>query len=93
MSWSVGAIGKAPAVAVKLKADLDAMTCSEPENSVKDGAGVALIAALAAQSPTAVVKASASGSQSQTYDKDGTTVLLVNNTLSISVEPVWGFVE
>jgi hypothetical protein len=83
MSWSVAAIGKAAAVAAKIEQDFAGMgKCAEPEETVKQSARATLAASLAAQDPTAVVKVSASGSQSTDY-----TTKSVRNQMSISIEP------
>jgi hypothetical protein len=91
MSWSVGAVGRTPAVADDLVRQLNQYKCSEPEESVKQAAGATLAAALAAQEPGTVVKVLASGSQSQYQGKDGSPVY--KNQLSLSVEPLYNFIE
>lgn len=89
MSWSVQAVGKAPAVALKIESDFTAMSkCMEPEEGVKQAVRAAISVALAAQDPKTAVKVSASGSQSTNYP-DNT----FRNQLSVSVEPMYGFVE
>ena len=64
MSWSVSEIGKAPAVAAKIAADINQYKCIDPEEGVKQAVGSALAAALAAQDPNSIVKVTASGHQS-----------------------------
>ena len=93
MSWSVNAIGKPPAVAAKIAADLNQYKCIEPEETVKQAVGAAIAAALAAQSPIGVVRVVGGGNQYTEYGPDGKTVLSIRNTLDIKVEPLYGFVE
>ena len=92
MSWSVQAVGKPAAVATKVQADLSVFRCTEPEETVKQAACTALVAAINAQAPNTVIKVSASGSQSNLYGPDG-KVAGVQNNLQMSVEPIYGFVE
>lgn len=87
MSWSVSAVGKAAAVAAKIAQEINAYKCAEPEEGVKQAAGVVLAAALAAQDPAGVVQVAASGSQSQ----QGTPPVFTNS-LAITVTPIYGFV-
>jgi hypothetical protein len=85
MSWSVSAVGKAPAIAAALEEQFSKATCMEPEEGVRQSARATIAAALAAQDPGTVVKVVASGSQS-TYAK-------LSNVMSIAIEPQYGFVE
>jgi hypothetical protein len=85
MSWSVSAIGKPAAVASKVAADLSSYKCVEPEETIKQTAGQALIAAINAQDPDSVIQVTASG-QSGTAPK-------LNNTLNVSITPIYGFIE
>jgi hypothetical protein len=90
MSWSVGAIGKASAVATEIaKQFTNGSKCAEPEESIRQAAASLIATSLGAQTdPSKAVKVQASGSQSEDY-----TTKLVSNSLSISIEPVYGFVE
>lgn len=89
MSWSVVAHGRAGAVRKEIARQFaSGSKCTEPEETVRQAAIAIMDAALAAQQPTAVVKASASGSQSGDYSKQ-----LFNNQLNITVEPQYGFLE
>ena len=92
MSWSVSAIGKPAAVAVKVQADLNAYKCIDPEEGVKQAASAAIVAALAAQAEASCVRVEASGHQSDVYGP-GAVKTGVQNTLRIVVEPIYGFVE
>ena len=87
MSWSTSAFGKPSAVSAKITADLTQYKCTEPEESVKQSALVAIQAALSAQSPTSCVRVEASGSQS------GNAQSGFLNTLNIKIDPLYGFVE
>jgi hypothetical protein len=89
MSWYVSSIGKVPAVRAAVAKAFGSTSCSEPEESVRLAAQQVLVAALAAQDDSAVVKVEASGSQtSVTYPTP-----YVTNYLKITVEPQYGFVE
>ncbi len=91
MSWTISAIGKSDALAVKLAADFAAITyLTGPEVGVKDAAAVVVAAALNGQVPATAVKVSASGSQSAFTVKDGPTSY--TNSLKIEIEPIYGFV-
>lgn len=86
MSWSVSAIGKPTAVAAKVRNDLGRIKCVDPEENVKNHACALLESALGAQKAASCVKVEASGHQSG----DGENA---QNTLTIKVEPIYGFVE
>ncbi len=90
MSWGVAATGKAPAVRTKLADDFSKITCSEPEQTVMKSAAAAIDAALAAQDLVTVVEVSASGSQRY---KDYTAKTGVTNRLSVSIKPLYRFIE
>ena len=92
MSWGVNAIGKSLAVAAKVAAEFAQHPCIEPEEGVRQAAAVAIAAALAAQDPNTAVKVEAGGHQSPIYDATG-KMIGIQNTLSVKVEPVYGFVE
>lgn len=93
MSWSVNAIGRAPAVAAKLEKDFTGMkgNCQEPEETIKNKAADIIATALAGQKPETIVKVNAYGSQSTSYD--GSKYSPVSNALNITVEPQYGFLE
>lgn len=90
MSWSVFAIGKAPAVRASIAEQFTRYKCSEPEETVKKAVAASIDAALEAQDPATVVKVAASGSQNfKNYEtKSG-----VSNQCTISIDPMHGFVE
>lgn len=92
MSWSVNATGRAPAVAASIEQQFSGYKCSEPEETVRQQARATIAAALAAQSPDRAVKVAAHGSQSVTGHADGAADTITNN-LSITVEPIHGFLE
>jgi hypothetical protein len=87
MSWSVGAIGKAAAVRTSIAKQFEGTKCVEPEETVRKAAAALIDAALGAQSSATAVKVLASGSQSSSSTSG------VSNSLMISVEPQYGFVE
>ena len=94
MSWSLNAVGKASAVAKKLANDAASIQCSEPEETIKNGVAAIIATALAAYPETYAVSVSASGSQSSGYSADKPSVALGRvNTLTVSISPMYGFVE
>ncbi len=93
MSWSVQAVGKPSRVAEVIEnAFSQGSVCAEPEESVRQAARATIAAAVAAQRPDVPVRVSASGSMSQTH-KDGKWGPPVTSNLTISVEPLHGYVE
>lgn len=91
MSWSVSAIGKAPAVRSSIADQFSKSSpCLEPEESLRQAAAATIDKALEAQDPNLAVKVIASGSQGF---KDYTARTGVYNTLGITIEPLHGFVE
>ncbi len=93
MSWSVAGIGKAPAVAAKLEKDFsNSGPCAEPEETVRQAARIVIASALAGQDPSVAVKVTASGTMSNSAEWPS-TVAKIKNTLSITVETQYGFVE
>ena len=91
MSWSVQAIGSARAVEKEITKQFEnGSKCAEPEETVRQAAKATVLAALAGQSDNKAVKVMASGSQSR-YEKDG--VIDMSNSLSITIEPIWYFVQ
>src|ERR1700758_5741504 len=90
MSWSIGAVGKAPAVAAKIAADIARIKCTEPEETIKNTVGDALARALAVMPPNMAVRVDAAGSQ---YAPDSTKPTEFQNSLSVKLEPLYGFVE
>lgn len=93
MSWSVSAIGKPAAVAAKVEADLSSYKCADPEEGVKQAACAAILAGLKAQAANSVVRVAASGHQQPVYGKDAQQTGEFQNTLNVTVEPIYGFVE
>lgn len=89
MSWSVSAVGRAAAIAPKLADQFTRNKCSEPEETIKNSVAAALALALAAFPPNFTVKVSAAGSQSipDAAQPERT------NQLSVTLEPIWGFVD
>ena len=87
MSWSIQASGKAKPVAAKLAKDLAQIKCSEPEETIKNKVGEIIAAALGSFSDKIPVTIKASGSQSTDNN------LVVSNSLNVSIEPQWNFLE
>jgi hypothetical protein len=92
MSWSVSAIGKAPAVARSIADQItNGSKCLEPEESVRQAAAALIKAALVAQDTAGVVvQVIASGSMGY---KDWTAKTGVYNSLNIQIVPQHGFIE
>jgi hypothetical protein len=89
MSWSVSAVGRASAVASKLAGDFANSKCSEPEETIKNTVASAVASALSAFPPNTPVRVAASGSQSQPDHAKPEKV----NQLTVSIEPLWNFLE
>jgi hypothetical protein len=87
MSWSISKIGFAGVVAAKVAEDVRRIKCAEPEESIKNSVGAALVAALEAYPGDFAVRVEATGSQSTSME--GFTV----NNLSVKIEPLYGFVK
>jgi hypothetical protein len=92
MSWSVSVIGKSQAVKAALAEQFGKINCSEPEQTIKNDTATAIARALSHFPADMVVKVSASGSQSDALHYGGKPGEFVN-TLSMQIEPQWGFVE
>jgi len=97
MSWSVSAIGRAPAVAASIEKQFQSQAqypCQEPEESIKQSSRQVLAQALAAQKPEMVVRVNAAGSMSSTNDSfDPKRAVVISNSLSVAVEVLYGFIE
>jgi FlaG/FlaF family flagellin (archaellin) len=90
MSWGIGYVGKAPAVRTQCATEFANNPCAEPEETVRQAAAAVIDAALASQDASNVVRVAASGSQSFKNYTDQTGV---TNSLSITIEPLYGFLE
>ena len=93
MSWSVGATGKAPAVAKSLESQFKSMEhypCPEPEETAKQFVRQAFAVLLAGHSrDNTAVKAYASGSQVYTTAGEPRDVpKQVSNSLSVTLETI-----
>ncbi len=93
MSWSVSAIGKADAVALKVSEEFAKIDgyLKEPEKGVALTVAASIAAALAAQAPGTVVNVQASGSQNVVSSPPEGDI--VRNRFSASVEVLYGFIE
>jgi hypothetical protein len=87
MSWSFYAVGKPAAVLAKARTDFSRITCSEPEETIKGKVLNILEASLLAMPESSAVSIKAMGSQVAGSDGKAT------NNLSVSIEPMFGFVE
>jgi hypothetical protein len=88
MSWSVSAFGRASGVRESIaKQFAQGSKCMEPEETMRQAAAALLDSSLEAQDPSKVVEATASGSMSTDNGK------VVSNSLSIKIDPKWGFIE
>lgn len=92
MSWSVSALGKAPAVAASIADQFSKSSpCVEPEESVRQAAAVLIATSLKAQGTSTAIKVTAAGSQSHVdYSKPEKGV---QNFVNMQIEPQYGFVE
>lgn len=90
MSWSIFTIGRAGALRAKVAADLANIKCSEPEETIKNTVAATLDLALAAFPPNYALRIDAAGSQhAPDHSKPDERV----NSLSVKLEPIYGFVE
>jgi len=91
MSWSIGGVGKASAVADKIGKDAQSVQCSEPEESIKKLVVSALQTGLRAFPPGYAVNVSASGSQwAPNYGEKPEQVV---NNLTVSLTSLGQLVE
>ena len=89
MSWSVAANGKQPAVKAEIARQFEnGGKCSEPEETVRQAAKAVVLAAINATDASYPIKVSASGSQSGDYGKR-----IFSNSLTITIEPIWSWLE
>lgn len=87
MSWSVSAIGKPSKVAEKLTAEFAKLTyLAKPENEIAEAIGQALIKAAADTTDVAAIRVEATGSMGMNGGNH-------THNISVSVSPVYGFVE
>lgn len=87
MSWSVSAIGKPSKVAERLTADFAKLTyLAKPEDEIAAAIGQALIKAAGDTTDVAAIRIEASGSMGSNGGNH-------THNISISVAPVYGFVE
>lgn len=88
MSWSVSAVGKASAVATRIKEQMAVGKCAEPEETIKQAVGEIIATALGSMPEQSLaVKVEASGSQSTTNN------IVVSNSLTVKIEPIHGFLD
>lgn len=91
MSWSVSAVGKAEAVAKEISIQFaKSGKCMEPEETIKNAVAGTIAVALQAQDPQIAVKVQASGSMGYKNWKDHAGC---GNSLNITIEPMFNFVE
>lgn len=88
MNWGVAAIGKTRAVRKEIAKQFANVKCVEPEEMLRQQAASLIDQCLAVQDPTGAVKVIAGGSQGSGR-KPGS----IRNSLTITIEPQWGFVE
>jgi hypothetical protein len=95
MSWSVSAQGKPVAVRDAIAKQFAAISCTQPEEDIKESVAESIASALSFYPPDVPVKVIASGSQQdpdwgkKTEENRGLRI----NSLSVSIEPIWGFLE
>ena len=89
MSWHVTAIGRGEPLRNNLNEQISRITCIEPEHAIKGDVATLIARALSCYPANMVVKVTASGSQTNHQMSDGEFV----NSLSVQIEPQWGFVE
>ena len=91
MSWSVSASGKAAAVYEEIERQFREMNpCMGNEECVKQAARQAINIAIGAQDPLAAIKVTASGHQGAAHVHGHP--IRITHTMTIEVEPLFGFV-
>lgn len=93
MSWSFTGHGKPTPLLAKMKADLSKHRCSEPEETIKQQLLMTIDTALITFPESMALKIEASGSQTPQYGPDGKPTGSYTNSLSLSLTPLYGFVE
>lgn len=86
MSWSYYATGKPQAILAKIDEEFARYRCVEPEETMRQGVCAIIKTSLGAMPESSAVGIQASGSQSSAEGKH-------TNTLKLSIEPIYGFVE
>jgi hypothetical protein len=86
MSWSISAIGKAPAVARALRKQISGPLAIQSEEDARERLVSLAEAQLAEMGEATIVKFNADGSA---YSHDG----LIIHTSHFALEPIYGFVE
>lgn len=87
MSWGINAVGKPAAVAAACQAQAASSSCAEPEETVKNQIVAAIVAACGGFNDKTAVRVVAHGSMSTS---NGTPDY---NSASLTIEPLYGFVE
>lgn len=88
MSWSFSAFGKPASVAAKARETIEnGYKCAEPEESIRVATLNSVATAADNFAPGYAVKVAASGSQSVVNG------VVQSNQLSVTIEPVHGFLE
>ena len=99
MSWSVSAVGKKAAVLASIDKQFAAIQCKLPEQALAIKAGALVHDLIVAADDNFVLRVDASGSAGcvPVYEEGSTTKVIdwrqTSQTLKISVEPVWGFLD
>jgi hypothetical protein len=94
MSWSFHAVGKPFPVLEKARKELNMYPLMEPEETIKKLVLSIFEEALLIYPEDTAVKATASGSQSPIYDKNGALIPgKFSNSLHIDLDHLYGFVE
>jgi hypothetical protein len=90
MSWSFSGMGKPLAVMAKARKDLSQYKCLEPEEAIKNHILDIIDLSLSAYPSNAPVRIEASGSQHKPDSAKPDTAI---NNLSVSINPLYGFIE
>lgn len=89
MSWSFSGTGKPAALAKKAEEDRTRGKCVEPEETIRQTAFDIIAKSLGAMPENLPVEIAANGSQSKPqHDQEKFA-----NNFSLSIKPLWGFVE
>lgn len=89
MSWSFYGVGKPAAVAAKFALEASQYKCAEPEETIRSKIVDIVAVSLSAYPEASAVNVKASGSQMSDSKTPGKFI----NTLTISVEHLYGFAD
>lgn len=88
MSWTFDGVGRAPKVAAHMRETLSKYRCKEPEESIKNAAVDLVEKALSGFASDRAVMVRANGHQDEASGGE-----VKCNTLNLTIQPLYGFIE